>query len=91
MKTLWGVDLGGTKIEGVVMNSENNEILSRKRIPTEATKGYEHIISQVVRLIDSIKESILTTRYKIRDLQFSEDDTVDDEDLEPWEYTADTE
>lgn len=58
MKTLWGVDLGGTKIEGVVMNAENNEVLSRKRIPTEASKGYEHIISQVVRLIDSIKEEI---------------------------------
>ncbi|MDZ7933572.1 MAG: ROK family protein [Emticicia sp.] len=58
MKTLWGVDLGGTKIEGVVMNAENNEILVRKRIPTEASKGYEHIIGQVVKLIDSIKEEI---------------------------------
>jgi hypothetical protein len=42
-------------------------------------------------LISSINETILTTRYKIRDLQFSEDDTVDDDDLDPWEYFADTE
>src|SRR6218665_958771 len=56
MKTLWGIDLGGTKIEGVVMNADTNEVLLRKRIPTESVKGYEHIISQVVRLIDMIKE-----------------------------------
>lgn len=51
---LWGVDLGGTKIEGVVMNAETNEILIRKRIPTEAAKGYEHIVSQIKKLIDLI-------------------------------------
>lgn len=56
MKTLWGIDLGGTKIEGVVMNAETNEILVRKRIPTEADKGYEHIISQIAKLIDLLKE-----------------------------------
>ncbi len=51
---LWGVDLGGTKIEGVVMNAETSEILIRKRIPTEADSGYEHIISQIKKLIDSL-------------------------------------
>lgn len=56
MKTLWGIDLGGTKIEGVIMNADTNEILLRKRIPTEADKGYEHIISQVARLVDLLKE-----------------------------------
>ena len=56
IKTLWGVDLGGTKIEGVVMNAENNEILVRKRIPTESDKGYEHIISRIKKLIDMLKD-----------------------------------
>ncbi len=56
MKTFWGVDLGGTKIEGVVMNAENNEILVRKRVPTEADKGYNHIISQIAKLIDILKD-----------------------------------
>ena len=38
MKTLWGVDLGGTKIEGVVMNAENNEILSSERGTNDTNK-----------------------------------------------------
>lgn len=51
---LWGIDLGGTKIEGVVLDkSQNFKVLSRKRVPTEATKGYQHIIHQIKRLIDS--------------------------------------
>ncbi len=54
MKTLWGVDLGGTKIEGLVMNAENNEVLLRKRVPTEADKGYSHIINQIKKLIDML-------------------------------------
>jgi fructokinase len=55
MKTLWGVDLGGTKIEGVVMNAATNEILARRRVPTEAEKGYKNIISQIEKLIDLLK------------------------------------
>ena len=56
MKTLWGIDLGGTKIEGVVMNAETDEVILRKRVPTEAEKGYEHIISKIATLIDMLKE-----------------------------------
>ena len=37
-----GIDLGGTKIEGVLLNPEGRE-LARKRIPTERDRGYEHI------------------------------------------------
>ena len=37
-------------------------------------------------LISSIKYSILTNQYKIRTLQFSPDDTVEDDDMDPWEY-----
>lgn len=52
MKPLWGIDLGGTKIEGVILKSgENTEVLCRKRIPTEQEKGYSHIVSQVAKLI----------------------------------------
>jgi fructokinase len=36
---LWGIDLGGTKIEGVILSSINGpEVLSRKRIPNRAGK-----------------------------------------------------
>lgn len=74
MKTLWGVDLGGTKIEGVVMNAENNEVLSRKRVPTEADKGYEHIISQVVKVVDILKEE---TKFEPKAIGFSTPGTTD--------------
>jgi fructokinase len=50
---LWGIDLGGTKIEGVVLKSiENPEVLVRRRIPTEQMHGYHHILNQIKKLID---------------------------------------
>lgn len=56
---LWGIDLGGTKIEGVVLKSENDpEVLIRKRIDTEAFKGYQHTLNRVKLLIDQISEEL---------------------------------
>lgn len=56
---LWGIDLGGTKIEGVVLKSAAEpEVLVRKRIDTEADKGYEHTLNRVKLLIDLISEEI---------------------------------
>lgn len=55
MKYLWGVDLGGTKIEAMILNANNNEIIIRKRVPTEAHLGYEHILNQIKKLIDLLK------------------------------------
>lgn len=56
---LFGLDLGGTKIEGVILESrENTQPVCRLRIPTEADQGYQHIIGQVGKLVDMlIKES----------------------------------
>jgi predicted NBD/HSP70 family sugar kinase len=52
---LWGIDLGGTKIEGVILDSrENPTPIARQRIPTEASKGYEHIISQVEKVVEML-------------------------------------
>lgn len=57
MKILWGVDLGGTKIEGVVVDADRNyETISRLRVPTEKVQGYDHIVDQVAKLIDLLKE-----------------------------------
>lgn len=51
MKNLFGFDLGGTKIEGVVLESATSTLpLARLRVPTEAEGGYHHIISQIVKL-----------------------------------------
>lgn len=49
---LFGVDLGGTKIEGVVVDSDRpDKALCRTRIPTESVRGYDHVIGQVGRLV----------------------------------------
>jgi len=55
----WGIDLGGTKIECVVLDDANHhEILIRKRVPTEADQGYPHIISQIKKLVDLVAEEL---------------------------------
>ena len=54
---LWGVDLGGTKIEGVILPSLNDpKPILRKRIDTEAAKGYQHILSQIHSLVNQMKQ-----------------------------------
>jgi predicted NBD/HSP70 family sugar kinase len=55
---LWGIDLGGTKIEGAILESRQNPtVLHRMRIPTEAHLGYEHIVGQVAKLVDMLVEA----------------------------------
>lgn len=58
MQTRWGIDLGGTKIEGIVLSKEDNSVLTRLRSATEASKGYDHILLQITELI---KQMELTT------------------------------
>jgi len=54
---LWGIDLGGTKIEGVILEPEGiAQPLVRTRIDTESHKGYKHIIDQIERLVEMMKE-----------------------------------
>ena len=54
---LWGIDLGGTKIEGVILKSSAEpDVLFRTRVPTEAEKGYEHILQQFKKLVDLMIE-----------------------------------
>jgi fructokinase len=56
-KALWGIDMGGTKIEGVILRSaENPEILFRERVDTESEQGYEHILQQTKKLVDMMVE-----------------------------------
>jgi fructokinase len=55
----WGIDLGGTKIECAVLDTERDmEVICRKRVATEAAKGYEHVLSQIRILIDVVKEEV---------------------------------
>ena len=53
---LWGIDLGGTKIEGAVLKSaENPEVISRIRVSTEQEYGYDHILGRINKLVDLLK------------------------------------
>jgi predicted NBD/HSP70 family sugar kinase len=54
---LWGIDLGGTKIEGAIIPSlDDPKPILRTRIDTEGHKGYEHIISQIHKLVQNMKQ-----------------------------------
>ncbi len=48
-----GIDLGGTKIEGVVLDAAGREI-SRKRIATEREHGYQHILQRLKTVHDEL-------------------------------------
>ena len=55
MAHLWGIDLGGTKIEGVILDpSMLDRPICRLRIPTEAGEGYQHICAQIAKLVKMI-------------------------------------
>ena len=54
---LWGIDLGGTKIECAVLDP-NLDIICRKRIPTEAEKGYNNILLQAKKLVEQVGKEI---------------------------------
>ena len=55
---LFGIDLGGTKIEGVVITSKSDpSVIARLRLPTESEKGYQHIIEQIARVVSMLEES----------------------------------
>ena len=56
----WGIDLGGTKIEGVVLDGDRT--VARTRIPTEASLGYDHIVAQIGRIVALLESESSTPR-----------------------------
>ncbi len=48
-----GIDLGGTKIEGILLD-DRGDIIDRKRIPTEQDEGYTAIVDRIVDLTRSL-------------------------------------
>jgi fructokinase len=52
-----GIDLGGTKIEGVCID-ENLNVVSKKRIPTMQQNGYDHIVRSIVSLVGDLAGSL---------------------------------
>jgi len=53
-----GIDLGGTKVEGVVLDADGNQII-RKRIPTERDQGYQHILSRIKLLHGELAHAVI--------------------------------
>src|ERR1700730_10320824 len=55
---IWGIDLGGTKIEGVILPSlQDPHPILRTRIDTEAHQGYPHILSQIHKLVKDMERT----------------------------------
>ena len=42
-----GIDLGGTKIEGILID-EQFQVIKRERVSTKREEGYEAILSRIV-------------------------------------------
>lgn len=60
MSEIWGIDLGGTKIEGVVLpHASSIEPICRLRGPTEAEQGYHHILHQIAKLVEKDRKSVV--------------------------------
>jgi fructokinase len=52
---LIGIDLGGTKIEGVVLEDGSLDPVARLRVPTERQRGYEHIVGRVAEVVAALR------------------------------------
>ncbi len=49
-----GVDVGGTKIEAILFDGQ--KVLKSIRIPTEAEKKYTHVLQNIMRAIDAVRD-----------------------------------
>ncbi|MDG2175864.1 MAG: ROK family protein [Gammaproteobacteria bacterium] len=55
---LWGIDLGGTKIEILVLDSGSNEVMCRQRIDTEKEQGRSHILDRIKKLVHATSKKL---------------------------------
>ncbi|NTU67844.1 MAG: ROK family protein [Chlorobiaceae bacterium] len=55
MSSRWGIDLGGTKIEGVILDESMRPVV-RERVETGQERGYGHILMQIGGLVESMAE-----------------------------------
>ena len=52
-----GIDLGGTKIEGILLDEKYNTI-QRKRIETHQENGYDSIVKSIISLVNELRGKI---------------------------------
>jgi len=52
----WGIDLGGTKIEGIVLKEPHADaVLARYRLETQGEGGYDHVLNRIAYVIDELE------------------------------------
>ena len=74
---LLGVDLGGTKIEGIVLESKEKPIeVIRHRVDTEEKKGYLQVVDNIKSLVEYIENKI---NHKFDKLGIGTPGTIDPE------------
>ncbi len=62
-----GIDMGGTKIEGAVIN-DKGKIHASYRVPTEAEKGGKHILNNIAKVVHELKAK---KNYKVEGIGIS--------------------
>ena len=74
---LLGIDLGGTKIEAIVIESkENSKEVIRHRVDTEEEKGYLQVLNNIKLLVEYIENKI---NHKFNKLGIGTPGTIDPE------------
>jgi N-acetylglucosamine kinase len=54
----FGIDLGGTKIEGAVVDPASpDRAVCRLRVPTESSRGYGHVLAQISKLVGMLERA----------------------------------
>ena len=62
----WGIDLGGTKIEGVVLGgTDAPDPLCRIRVRTEADRGYRHVLGRIAELVQAMETKVGTAPARL--------------------------
>lgn len=53
----WGIDLGGTKIEGIVLKeADTDSVIARHRIDTQGEGGYDHVLHRIDTVVDELEK-----------------------------------
>ncbi|MFY9300795.1 MAG: ROK family protein [Candidatus Nitrosotenuis sp.] len=52
-----GIDLGGTKIEGICLD-DRKQVIQKKRIPTNQQNGYKSIIESIVSMVSDLTQNV---------------------------------
>ncbi len=58
-QNLWGIDLGGTKVEGAILKSAADpEVIYRDRLSTGGDLGYDHVVGQIVKVVEMMENKM---------------------------------